>query len=191
LISPGTFQLYGRADDYIDSISPQFSVDAFEDINFGRFTLNPAPIQFGAIQPCEIPAGGGTCEYSVEIRYLGQAPRYWGKAWSIVEFYGPPSFRLNRFQVGRDGAEKPRPENIVLRRGESATVRFHLDVPANLSDGSTICGYIVVGEAPEAQFNSQGDRFIFCSVKQSGELAAMPQKVGRKFLQERNGQTSR
>lgn len=186
-LGPGTFQLLGIAEDYQDTTSEPFSVAAFEDVDVGDFALKPLPIQFGEITPCEIPQGGGRCAYSIEITNRGDDRRFRGAVWSTVEFYSPPSFRATRFQVGRGGARHPAPENLNLKRGEKTTLTFELEVPASVPDESTLCGYVSVGEAPLPQYNSRGDRFIFCSVKQGGDVAALPEKQGRKRMKELRG----
>ncbi len=183
-LSPGTYQLVAFAQDYQVSTSDPFIIAAFEDLEFGDFALTPLPIQFGTTQACEIPFGGETCNYSIQITYRGADRRYRGKAWSTVEYYGPTSnYAITRFQVGRNGTRNPQPESVNLRRGQSETHTFQLDVPSSVPVGATICASITIGQMPNAQFNSQGDRFIFCSYKQSQGLVAMPEKEARTWLE--------
>ncbi|MBA6327602.1 hypothetical protein H4J46_06545 [Colwellia sp. MB02u-6] len=59
---------------------------------------------------------------------------------------------------------------------------FQLKVGQSVPDGSTVCGFIAVGQEPEAQFNSQDEQFIFCSYKQSDGLIPMSEKEARKQL---------
>ena len=191
-LSPGTYQLVGFAQqDYQQATSAQFTVAAFQDVNFGDFALTPFPIQFGAIQACDIPFGSETCNYSIEITNRGVGRRYKGQAWSIVEFYDPTNNgSVTRFQVGRNGFRNPLPEQLNLKRGQSETLTFELDVPASAPVGATVCTYIAVGKGPVPQFNSQGDRHIFCSYKQSDGVVAMSAKESRKWLEKRKNRDS-
>jgi hypothetical protein len=179
-LNPGSYRLVGLAQDYQQYMSSEFSAMAFEQVDFGDLPLTPLPIQFGEALPCTIPSGGGLCEYSVEVSYRGSASRYRGEIWSIVEFYSPPEYRVTRFQVGKRGIKNTNPQRLNLRQGENETVSFQLNVPQTVPDGSTICGYINVGQEPEAQFNNQGEQFIFCSYKEANALIPMSEKEARK-----------
>lgn len=186
-LSPGTYQLFASAQqDYQQATSAQFTVAAFEDVNFGDFALTPFPIQFGAAQACEIPFGAEACEYSIEIVNRGNG-NFRGEAWSIVDFYNPTNNATyqTRFQVGRNGIQDARPERIKLKLGQATTLSFQLDVPASVPVGSTLCASITVGKYPVSQFNSQGERNIFCSYKQADGFVAMPEKESLKWLQDR------
>ena len=161
-------------------------------MNFGDFALTPFPIQFGAIQACEIPFGSETCNYSIEITNRSAGRRYKGQAWSTVDFYDPTdNGSVTRFQVGRNGFRNPLPEQLNLKRGQSETLTFELDVPASVPVGSTVCASIAVGKDPVPQFNSQGDRSIFCSYKQSDGVVAMSAKESRKWLEDRKNRDRR
>jgi hypothetical protein len=179
-LSPGNYRLVGFADGYQQNISPQISVAAFEHVDIGDFALTPLPIQFGATLPCTIPSGGGVCEFGIDLSYRGTDSRYIGKTWGIIEFYSPQKF--TRFQVGKRGIDNANPQRLSLKRDQSETVTFELNVGQSVPDGSTVCGFIAVGQEPEAQFNSQGEQFIFCSYKQSDGLIPMSEKEARKQL---------
>lgn len=153
-LSPGTYRVVGASQEYQQSISAQFQVEEFGDVDIGDLSLTPLPIQFGEIQPCVIPPGGWVCEYSIEVRYSGTDRHYRGEAWSTVEFYPQSSGQASRFQVGKRGLKNPNPQKLNLREGQTETLTFQLEVPANVPDNSTVCGYISVGQSPDAQFNS-------------------------------------
>jgi hypothetical protein len=185
-LSPGSYRLLGSAQDYQQYTSPEFSAAAFEQVDFGDLPLTPLPIQFGDTLPCTIPSGAGACEYSIEVSYHGSANRFRGEAWGIIEFYSPPDYRMTRFQVGRHGIKNTNPQRLNLKQGQNETVTFQFNVPQTLPNGSTVCGYIAVGQEPAAQFNSQGERFIFCSSKQAEALIPMSEKEARKQLNKLN-----
>lgn len=184
-LQPGTYQLSAYAQDYRTATSNQFTVAADEDIDFGDFALTPYPLQFGATQACDLPFGGETCTYSIEVTNRGTDRRYKGQAWSSVQFYDPANnYAETRFQVGRGGIENPKPENLNLKRGQTETLSFELDIPSSVPIGSLICAFITAGQKPAAQFSNQGSRFIFCSQKDSSGVIPMPEKEGRKRLHE-------
>lgn len=189
-IPPGTFRLRGFAEDYREAVSLEFPVGAFEHVDAGDFPLTPLPILFGDVQECQIPPGGGLCEYGIRVTNRGP-DRYRGEAWSIVDVFSPASGRTARFQVGVIGAAQPIPQRLNLRPGESRTLRFQLQVPAQVLDGTTVCATVTVGREPQPQFRSQGDRFVFCSVKQPNGFEALPAKAGRKHYRGLTEQTDR
>ena len=185
-IPPGTFRLRGFADDYREAVSAEFVVGAFEDLDTGDFPLTPFPIQFGAVQECQVPPGGGVCEFSIAASNRGPG-RYRGEAWAIVDLFTPGASRNTRFQVGNVGATNPMPQRVNLKQGESTRLGFRLDIPATALEGTVVCVTITVGRDPDPQFSTQGDRFVSCSVKQAGELQALSEKEGRRLYRELAG----
>jgi hypothetical protein len=188
-IPPGTFRLRGFADDYEEAVSAEFAVDAFENLDFGDFPLTPFPIQFGTVKECDIPSGGGICDFSVTASNRGP-DRYRGEAWAIVELFTPGASRNTRFQVGNVGAKNPMPRRINLEMGESETLEFELEIPAAAVNGTFVCLTITVGREPDPQYNTQGDRFISCTVKNAGEFEALSKKEGRRLYRELTGTSS-
>lgn len=179
-LAPGIFRISVSADDYETAVTGQFSAAEFEDVNVGDIGVAPFPLQFGTVQGCALPPGGGLCDYSIEIRNRG-AERFRGEAWSTVEFFSSeyPS-RPSRFQVGRGGAQHPLAERVNLRPGEHTVLSFQLFVPGSVPENSTICATATVGSNPQPQFNNQGDRFVFCALTTDGEFELMSPKEGRK-----------
>jgi hypothetical protein len=189
-IQPGSFRLRGYADDYSELVSDEFAVAAFENVELGDLHLAPFPIQFGVVQECEIPAGGGLCEFSITAANRGPG-RYRGEAWAIVELFSPGASRSTRFQVGNVGPINPMPRRINLKQGASTTLGFRLDTPATVPEGSVVCVSITVGRDPDPQFNTQGDRFISCAVKNAGEFEALPKKEIRQRYRDLAGKSRR
>jgi len=183
-LNPGFYRISAFADDYRPTSTDTFFVDEFEDVDAGVIPLRPEPIQFGEVKGCEIPAGDGLCEYSVQLRNRGLS-RFKGEAWSTVDYFpNAVPFRTSRFQVGRVGTTNPMPENLNLGAGESTVLTFRLDIPGNLPDFSTICATVTVGRQPNPQFRNSGDRFLFCAVTQSGRVETLSGKEGRKQWRE-------
>lgn len=191
LLSPGTYRVVGFAEEYRPGASDEFPVGEFEDLDIGDLGLTPFPIQFGDVQPCEIPPGGGRCDFGIEIRNRGPAP-FIGEAWTVIDYFrNAPPFSVSRFQVGRVGATNPMPEQVNLRVGETSQLRFQLDVPAGVPDFSSICATVTVGRAPDPQFRNRGDRFLFCAETRSGQFEMLSEKEGRRHLRELNRRTAR
>ena len=126
------------------------------------------------------------CEFSITASNRGPG-RYRGEAWAIVDLFTPGASRNTRFQVGNVGATNPMPQRVNLRQGDSAKLGFRLDIPATALEGTVVCVTITVGRDPYPQFNTQGDRFISCSVKQAGEFEALSEKEGRRLYRELAG----
>ncbi len=183
LLSPGTYQVIAFAEDYRESRSASIEVGAFKHVGIGDLPITPFPIQFGAVQGCEILVGGGLCEYGIEVLKRGPG-HYKGAAWSAVEFYPAPSYRVTRFQVGRNGASHPAPLKLNLKQGQREMLTFQLEVPASVPDGSFLCATAAVGSDPSPQFDSQGDRYVFCASVQSGGFEVLSGNEGRKRLRE-------
>ena len=182
-IAPGTFKLRGIAEDYSAVVSTEFVVGAFETADVGDLLLKPYPIGFGTAQECQLPPGGGFCEFGVTVSNRGTG-RYRGEAWSTVDLYPPETGRNTRFQVGNLGASNPMPQRLNLKQGQSTVLKFQLDVPPTVADGSLVCATVSVGHDPTPQFSSQGDHFIFCAEKGSDGFEMLSGKEGRRQYRE-------
>lgn len=182
-IPPGTFRLRGFAEDYREVLFGEFAVAAFEDFDVGDLALTPFQIRFGEVEECEIPPGGGSCEFGIIVSNQGPG-RYRGEAWSTVELFTPNAVRNTRFQVGNLGTLNPTPQRVNLQQGQSTMLNFQLEIPATLPDGTFVCAFASVGQDPAPQFNAQGERFIFCTVKQPAGFEALSGKEGRRRYRE-------
>lgn len=190
-LPPGRYRVLAFADDYEPATTDEFDVGDAQDVEVGNIALTPTQIQFGAVDACEIPPGGGLCEYGIELRNRGPG-RFKGEAWSMVEFFrNEPPFRTSRFQTGIVGATNPMPVRLNLTAGDTMSLQFQLEVPGDVPDGSTICALATVGRNPNPQFDSFGDRFLFCAFTQSGNFTVLSEKEGRKRMRENRQQWSR
>lgn len=183
-LPPGTYRISASADEYMVATTEQFDLAESQDIEVGDIAISPFRLQFGEVQGCALPPGGGLCEYSIELRNRGPG-WFRGEAWSTVDFFPNESpFRSSRFQVGSIGAQLPLPERINLRAGQSIILTFQLFVPGTVPPSSTICATATVGTNPFPQFDNHGDRFVFCTVTTEGDFELMPEKEGRKRFRE-------
>lgn len=187
-LPPGVYRISASADDYRQTFTEPMFVGDGENANFGDVAIVPFPIQFGEVRGCDLPPGGGLCEYSIQI--TNRSPgRFRGEVWSTVDYFpNEAPFRSSRFQVGINGADLPIPQRINLRRNQTQQLTFQLFVPAGLPDFSTICATATVGTNPMAHFNNQGDRFIFCSSIFDGSFQILPENEGRRRLLDLNQQ---
>jgi len=183
-LAPGRYRVLAFAEDYEPATTLQFDVAENEEVEIGDLGLSPFPIQFGAIEACEIPPGGGLCEYGIELQNRGPG-RFKGEAWSTVDFF-PNEFpaRSSRFQVGRVGTSNPMPVRLNMSTEQTVSLRFQLDVPGSVPDNSIICATATVGTDPHPQFHNLGDRFLFCAATQSGNFVLLSDKEGRKRMRE-------
>lgn len=183
-LPPGDYRVSAIADDFRQTTTEIFPIAEDQDLDVGDIPITPFPFQFGAVHGCEVPPGGGLCEYGIELRNSGDRP-ITGSAWSTIDlFRNEAPFRSSRFQVGRLGATVPLPERVSLRPGEGTVLTFQLFVPGDLPDESVFCATATVGTSPLPHFNNQGDRFVFCAVTHGSEVRMISELEGRGRLQQ-------
>jgi hypothetical protein len=166
-IEIGSFMIEVFAMDYAPALAGPYAVGASEHLDIGDIALDPPPIVFHTVSPCDnLPSGGGTCRYSVEIRN-NTADGIAGLAWSNVKAQSTGSpYEFSHFTAARH-----RVSNI--RGMSSTTVRFSFDVPAGVADGAFMC--------VDAWFSDRDNAFLgtimwadlFCVVKADGIFHAL------------------
>lgn len=183
-LTPGMYRITASAEGYQQAVTAQFWLAEFEDFSFGDVALNPLPIQFGDVIPCEVPPGGGPCKYSVEL--LNRGPeRFKGQAWSTVEYFpNETPYQPTHFQTGKEGTTNPMPVRLNLRAGQSVLLEFRFDVPPTIPELSTLCATVTVGSNPSPQFQNLGERYLFCALAQPGGFELLSDKEGHKRLWE-------
>ncbi len=183
-LTPGEYRVTAIAEDYHQKSSRIFTVGENEIHNFGGIKIRPLPIQFGTVTGCEVPPGGGVCEYSIQLHNRTNR-RMQVSAWSTIDYFNnSPPYRGTRFQVGEFGALFPSTQDITLRPGKSKRAKFQLLIPGDLPEGSNICATATVGTGDQPHFNNQGDRFIFCAWIQGGNVQFNSKLEGRNRLKE-------
>lgn len=187
-LAPGVYRISASADDYRQAFTEPMQVGDGENVNFGDVAITPFPIQFGEVRGCDLPPGGGLCEYSIQVTNRSSG-RIRGEVWSTVDYFpNEAPFRSSRFQVGINGADLPLPQRVNLAREKTQRLTFQLFVPSGLPNFSTICATATFGTTPMAHFNNQGDRFIFCSLIFDGNFQILPENEGRRRLMDLNRQ---
>ena len=180
-LSPGTYQVIARANQYSQSQTDPFAVAENENRDIGDIRVQPFPVQTSDLKPCvNLPSAGGTCAYSIKLtNRTGEVIN--GSAWSSVEGIslgttGNGSFTgYTRFQTAV-------PKPVTLPARASRVVEFDFQVPNTVRDGSIICPNIFVGlNRPQPFFNTVVGRRtttgLFC-IRKSGTAAfsVIPEK---------------
>jgi Bacterial pre-peptidase C-terminal domain len=179
----GTYQVVAFANQYQQGQTDPFRVGEGEDRDVGDIPLQPFPVQFSDIVPCEnVPSEGGQCRYSVRVTNR-QDTHLNGKAWSLVQGSGIGSFvDFTNFQVQDDQPLKLKPQ-------ESRDVRFKFRVPSEVRDGASIRTDVFVGRRPDAFFDTIGATFLFCISKGITEFSVMTEKKAQQMFQQLGGRT--
>jgi hypothetical protein len=177
----GTYQVLAFANQYQQGQTDPFGVAEGEDRDVGDVPLQPFPVQFSNIVPCEnLPPEGGRCQYSVRATNR-LATRLDGEAWSLVQGFGIGSFTdFTNFQVKNL-------QRLTLNSQESKDVQFGFRVPSKVRDGASICTNVFVGQRPEAFFDTVGTTFLFCITKGTNGFSLMPEKEAQQMSRQLNG----
>lgn len=159
----GRYILNAYAEQYQPLSKDIGTINQGQDFNLGVVGIQPFPIQFSEVVPCQnVPASGGRCDYSVNIRNT-QASAFRGLAWSNLGAYGTGSF-VGASQFTADD------EHVALTRaGKSGSVKnfvFHFDVPAKVPDYASFCTDVWLGNnARIPSLDTVGQYFLFCIQK--------------------------
>jgi len=184
-LPPGNYRVIANAEDYYSAETPIMYGGDGDEIDFGDIALMPYPIGFGDITGCDVLPMGGTCDFSVQITNRGPG-RYRGEAWAIARYLAldPPN-RATRFQIGRMGAENPNPQRLNLGAGKQTTLTFRVEIPANAAEGCNVCVTANVGRDPSPQFESAGERLLFCALVQpDGSMTRLSGKQSHRLLRQ-------
>jgi hypothetical protein len=185
-LSPGTYRVMARADDYYPLASDPFTLDDKESIDLQDLPMMPLPIGFGEIVGCDVLPMGGVCKFSVAITNRGEG-RYHGQSWAIVQYFSQtfPN-QMNWFQVGRAGAKNPNPLRVNLGEDKWMNLGFSLEIPQFVPEGTALCVSVNVGRDPYPQFDASGDRLLFCATtQQNNELVRLSYKDSKRLLRKK------
>jgi hypothetical protein len=178
LLEPGWYQLAIYANQYQYIPTDPFEVAAFQDLDLGDVPLQPYPIQFSNVTPCEnLPSTGGTCTYSVRVRNSSEK-LFTGLAWSPVQgFYIGSLSDYTLFQT--------LPVALAIKPGTNKVARFSFYVPGSVADGAFICPLIFVGKGLHPFFNTVNWRELFCISKEAtGAFSVVPEKETQKMFRQ-------
>jgi hypothetical protein len=179
----GTYQVVAFANQYQQGQTDPFGVAEDEDRHVGDVPLQPFPVQFSNIVPCEnLPLEGERCRYSVRVTNR-LATRLDGEAWSLVQGFGIGSFTdFTNFQVKNL-------QPLRLKSQGSRDVRFEFRVPSKVLDDASICTSVFVGQRPGAFFDTVGTAFLFCITKGTSGFLVIPEKEAQQMFRQLDGRT--
>ncbi|MBI3798970.1 MAG: hypothetical protein HY268_18640 [Deltaproteobacteria bacterium] len=179
----GTYRVLGTAQQYQQGQTDLFEVAEGEDRDVGDVPLQPFPVQFSELVPCEnLPPEGGRCQYSMMVTNRLATPLD-GEAWSVVQGFGIGSFTdSTTFQIKTLQA-------LALKSQKSRKVRFRFQVPGKVRDGASICTRVFVGQRPGAFFDTVGTAALFCITKGASGFSLVPEKEAQQMFQQLSGQT--
>lgn len=175
----GNYLIAARADGYELIETGPFAVGVGEDYDAGDIPLEPPSLVFANVVPCaDLPASGGVCNYSVDVRNNTSEPIR-GLGWSNVQAYGTGSplsysfFPAQREQFARVG---PR---------ASHTLRFSFNVPSGVADGAFFCADGWFSDREMAFMGTLRNEVLFCVSKQQGTFTDFNTKAAWGLLKNR------
>jgi hypothetical protein len=181
----GDFELTAFAEmGQFDDATRRFSVGAGQNLDLGNVGLTPPPISLQNIRPCtRVPAQGGTCQYSVNVRN-NMPTRLTGQAFSTVTA-GPAQPDLG-FAGTSFEASTQRIAGVAFRGpismpggGASRDVTFYFKVPPSVPEGTMICSDVKIGLDPAPLFNVQRQWLLFCLTREASGYRAMGSEESR------------
>jgi hypothetical protein len=184
-ILSGDFALFALANDpMVDAVSLRFSASAGQALDLGDVLLTPPPIVLSNIRPCTgLPAQGGTCRYSVNVRN-NMPNRLTGQAFSPVQV-GPTNldlgflgtiFEASALSFGNNPVRAPL---RIAGGGASRDVTFFFTIPPSVPERTMICTEVKVGLDPTPQFNVKRAWLLFCLTKTSSGFQTMSSEESR------------
>lgn len=175
-LDPGQYLVRAWAGDYQPAEIGPFDAVSGEVADLGDVGLQPPPFRFADIVACaDIPAGGGRCRYTVDIRN-NTAEDIQGLGWSIVSTFGGTSgLGFSIFQ-----ADHVQPVQLAALSGR--TMRFSFDVPAGVAEGTVMCADGWFSDRATEFFGTLRGEPLFCITKQQGTFGVMKPKEAAALL---------
>jgi len=169
-LEPDDYVIAVSASEYQSAEIGPFHVMSGEAYDVGDIALQPPPFVFENIAPCAgIPAAGGTCRYSVDIRNnTGAAVR--GLGWSLVNAWGGTSPWGSWFQADKVN-------RVRLAALSSRTLNFSFEVPGEVAEGTSMCVDAWFSDRETQFFGTLRSGHLFCVMKQFGTLQLVEPKA--------------
>lgn len=170
-LDPGDYVVAVYAGDYQPAEIGPFHVASTERYDLGDVPLQPPPFVFTNIVPCaDIPAGGGTCKYSVDLRN-NTTQAVIGLGWSLVNTWGGTS------QLGTSSFQADRVNRVRVPALSSRTLKFSFDVPEGVADGTLMCADGWFSDRETQFFGTLRQAALFCVSKQNGVMQLLAPKA--------------
>lgn len=179
-LDPGRFLVRAYAGDYIPAEVGPFEVASGEIADLGDIGLQPPPFVFENIVPCtDIPATGGKCNYSVDIRSnIAEAVK--GLGWSIVNACCGTS------PVGYTVFPADQNRNVALGAFKARTLNFSFNVPADVSAGTSMCVDAWFSDRTTDYFGTLRNQPLFCVMKQYDAFMIVGAETAASMLGRKN-----
>ncbi|MDH3275613.1 MAG: hypothetical protein OEM99_13875 [Gammaproteobacteria bacterium] len=180
-LDPGQFIVRAYAQEYSPTEVVPFDVASGDIADLGDIALQPPQFVFENIVPCtDIPATGGKCIYSIDIRSnidVGVK----GLGWSIINAWGSTS------PVGF--TQFPADHNRIVALGafKVRTLSFSFNVPRDVGAGTFMCADAWFSDRTTDHFGTLRYQQLFCVMKQYDAFTIVDAKtaagmLGRKDL---------
>ena len=175
-MDPGQFLVRAYAQEYTPAEVGPFDVASGETADLGDIALQPPPFVFENVVPCtNIPATGGKCNYSVDIRSNTDVPVK-GLGWSIIEAWGSTSpVGFTRFPADQN-------RNVTLGAFKVRTLNFSFTVPADVGAGTFMCADAWFSDRTSDYFGTLLNQPLFCVMKQYESFTIMDSKAAASML---------
>jgi hypothetical protein len=186
----GTYQVVASANEFESAATDPFEVGEGEDFDVGDIPLQPFPISFSDIQPCEdLLPQGDTCQYSFRVTNNTDAP-IGGLAWSLVDGFGLLSdLGFTTFEAStRGGSGAAVRERLTLQPGAEATLEFQFDVPAFVL-GAEFCTRAFIGVNPSPLVTTVRESFLFCIIGRDTAFEVMSESESQKVFRSLSGKS--
>lgn len=148
-IQAGNFQLLLLAEGYVPTAFLTFPVGENENRDFGDIELTSQELLITNHTECDIPFGGGRCQYEATIRNNRSIAQV-ATAFSSVTVGGRDG--AVRFEASTQTGQNPERAELELAPFESRQVSFGFDVPPSTPPGTEVCVQIHVGTGPAPAF---------------------------------------
>jgi hypothetical protein len=184
-IDPGQFVVRAYAQDYTPAEVGPFDVVSGETFDLGDIAIQPPPFVFENIVPCvDIPATGGKCNYSVDIRSnIDVAVK--GLGWSIINAY------VSSSPVGYTQFPADRNRNVALGAFKVRTLNFSFDVPADVGAGTFMCADAWFSDRTTDYFGTLRYQQLFCVMKQYESFTIVDGKAAASMLGHSNSRVGK
>lgn len=175
-LDPGQYLIRVWAGEYEPAEVGPFEGVSAEVTDLGDIALQPPPFRFDNVIPCaDIPADGGMCKFSVDIRNNTES-QVKGLGWGIVNTWGGTSpLGYSMFQA--DG-----PKATPVKALSSSTLKLSFYVPAGVAEGTFMCVDGWFSDRDTEYFGTLRGEPLFCVSKQQGIMTVVKPKDAAAML---------
>jgi hypothetical protein len=174
-LDPFTYALRVTANEYSTAEIGPFTTVSGEVYDLGDVALQPPPYVFENIVPCaDIPAKGGVCKYSVDVRN-NTGVAVMGLGWSLVSAWGVNS------PLGYANFQADTGKPLQVKALSFGTMKFSFKVPGNVADGATFCTDAWFSDREASYFGTLRNQGLFCVMKQYDSFRVLSTDESARF----------